>query len=202
MARSYSLEELAFVKEAYRLMSLSEVTQAFNEYYSPRVTEKQIRSLIRNRKFKSGRSGKFESGSAPWNTGTKGVMKPNSGTFKKGNRPHTWVPVGTERKTTKDHYIKVKVAEPNVWEFKHLMVWESHNGPVPKGMCVVFKDGDRQNCGIDNLQLIDRGVLAQYNKIRGSSFPPELRTTVRAVAEIKVKSSRRLKGEKLSNGRT
>lgn len=28
-------------------------------------------------------------------------------------------------------YVKVKVAEPNVWKFKHRIVWELAHGEIP-----------------------------------------------------------------------
>ncbi len=61
------------------------------------------------------------------------------------------LPIGTER----DHcgYIKVKIAEPNVWKFKHQLLWEEAHGPIPEGHIVYFIDGDRSNCRLANLRL-------------------------------------------------
>jgi hypothetical protein len=117
-------------------------------------------------------------------------MKRNRTTFKKGNRPQTWVPIGTEVLTTKDQYIKVKVANPNKWKFKHRLVWEQHHGPIPRGMVVSFKDGDKTNCAVGNLELIDRGLLAQYNKQRATELPTELQETGKTLVKLRVATSR------------
>lgn len=37
---------------------------------------------------------------------------------------------------------------------KHRYVWKQHHGEIPQGMCVAFRDGNRQNCDISNLMLI------------------------------------------------
>lgn len=42
----------------------------------------------------------------------------------------------------------------------HVVVWEEANGPVPKGMIVVFKDGDTMNVTLENLEIITRQEAA------------------------------------------
>ncbi|MEN6487843.1 MAG: HNH endonuclease [Smithella sp.] len=63
--------------------------------------------------------------------------------FKKGNKPANWVPIGTER-TNRDGYVEVKIADGRLnknWKAKHIFIWETANGPVPKGHVVIFGDG-------------------------------------------------------------
>lgn len=107
---------------------------------------------------------RFRKGHEPPNKGRKGLLIPGceKGWFRKGQRPHNAAPVGTEVMATIG-YLKVKVAEPNVWEWKHIMEWERANGPVPAGMCVVFLDGDTRNCDPSNLTLMDRAELSCMN---------------------------------------
>jgi len=42
-------------------------------------------------------------------------------------------------------------------------IWIEHNGPIPKGMCILHKDGDKHNDDINNLELISRGDLMRRN---------------------------------------
>jgi hypothetical protein len=79
---------------------------------------------------------------------------PTKGRFVKGQRPKHWRPVDSERRTDKG--IFVKICEPNKWRRKHMVVWEAANGPLPKGSWLVFLDGDRFNCALDNLRLRQR----------------------------------------------
>ncbi|WKW47288.1 HNH endonuclease signature motif containing protein [Myroides sp. JBRI-B21084] len=85
--------------------------------------------------------------------------------FKKGNVPVNIVPVGTER-ITDDGYIEVKVkngALQRNWKLKHRIVWEQHNGPIPKGYNVQFMDKNPQNCVIENLYIISRSEQLKIN---------------------------------------
>jgi hypothetical protein len=82
--------------------------------------------------------------------------------FPKRNIPLNWKPIGWERKT-RDGYIEVKVrdeyGEKRVknFELKHRLLWEQHNGPVPKGMMIKFKDGNKENIVIENLFMASMG---------------------------------------------
>jgi hypothetical protein len=82
--------------------------------------------------------------------------------FPKRNVPLNWKPIGWERKT-RDGYIEVKVrdeyGEKRVknFELKHRLLWAQHNGPVPKGMMIKFKDGNKENIVIENLFMASMG---------------------------------------------
>lgn len=39
---------------------------------------------------------------------------------------------------------------------KGLSVWEEEYGRIPKGYCLVYKDGNKNNCNLDNLMLIEK----------------------------------------------
>lgn len=60
----------------------------------------------------------------------------------------------------------VEVKINGKWHREAVVNWEAHNGPVPKGMIVICKDGDRWNTSIDNLKLSPEktpgAILYQY----------------------------------------
>jgi hypothetical protein len=90
--------------------------------------------------------------------GWRGAHRSTATEFKPGNRPQTWVPVGTESAATKVGYIKVKVADPNVWRLRSHLVWEAHHGkPLPEGWIIRRRDGDPTNDDISNLEAMPRG---------------------------------------------
>lgn len=75
--------------------------------------------------------------------------------FKLGNRPQTWVPVGSE--SISKGYVRVKVANPNVWRQKSHIIWEEVNGrPLPDGWIVRHIDGDPVNDLPENLKPMPR----------------------------------------------
>jgi hypothetical protein len=74
-------------------------------------------------------------------------------------------------RSTRDGYMVEKTA--NGFKMVHVLMWEAINGPVPKGMFVVFKDRNKQNICIENLELIDRHEHMRRNNIK--NLPEELR---------------------------
>jgi hypothetical protein len=89
--------------------------------------------------------------------------------FKKGQNPHNTKPIGY--RSYRDGYMVEKTAQG--FKLVHVLLWESINGPVPKGMFVVFKDRNKANIALDNLELIDRHEHMRRNNIK--NLPEELR---------------------------
>lgn len=184
-------EQIKFVTEKYPELSRKEMLAALNKRFGLSLRLSQLVSFVKNHKIRSGRTGQYGKGNRPHNTGTRGVMKANSGSFKKGSRPTNYQPIGFER-LTKDGYIEVKVSDRNPWKssqsgwyrLKQIVVWERHNGVVPEGMCLRFKDGSRANCDIDNLMLVSRGENARLNSMGYNGQPDELKPVVLAIAKV------------------
>jgi hypothetical protein len=141
---------------------------------------------VHQNKWKSGRTGCFEKGSKPWNTGTKGVCKPNSGNFKKGQISWNKKPVGYERICSKDGYVLIKTAEPNVFELKHRVIWEKENGPVPMNQVLAFKNQDKTDCRLDNLILMSRTDMVRYNQSYQKLANPENNESCLLMAKVKI----------------
>jgi hypothetical protein len=99
----------------------------------------------------------FRPGQAPWNKGQP--FNPGGRSvatrFKPGNRPHTWVPIGSHR-VTKDGTLQRKVTDhhhsPRDWEAVARIVWRQANGSVPPGHVVVFKPG-RKTIALEHITL-------------------------------------------------
>lgn len=105
--------------------------------------------------------------------------------FKKGNIPHNALPEGSEtyRKDSKGNiYTLIKLPGARKLKYKHVYLWEKHNGNVPKGFNVVFKDCNTQNCVIENLECISNEELMQRNTVH--NYPPELKELMYIKARI------------------
>lgn len=87
---------------------------------------------------------RFKKGQKAWNEGVTGYMGANRTSFKKGNKPQTWRPIGAER-LTKDGYVERKVSDTGDknadWKPLHVLEWEAKHGPVPAGHLVVRVSG-------------------------------------------------------------
>lgn len=124
----------------------------------------------------------FKKGHITWNKGTKGLTSANSGSFKKGQKSHNKRPLGSTR-ITQDGYTEVKTKEPSTWELLHRLEWQKHNGAIPDGHNVQFKNGNKQDCKIENLYLIDKAGNMLKNTIQ--RYPDELKRVIRRKAKLK-----------------
>lgn len=140
-----------------------EITKKFNEKFGTNKTERAIKSIRGKYGITTSARNYFKKGHTPWNKGKRGYMGPNKTSFKKGEIPPNYLPVGSERVTV-DGYLEVKVKDPNVWKGKHVLIWEEHNGPVPEGHCIIFGDGNKENLDINNLICVSRGQLLKLNQ--------------------------------------
>ena len=160
-----------YIEDNYIGVGHKAMAEMLLKEFGTEYTAQQIKSYYANHNLNSGLTGRFEKGQQPHNKGAKvspevyEKMKPTM--FKPGNRPHNAVNVG-DRTLTEDGYWKVKVAEPNEWEFEHRRIWRQNFGEIPEGMLVSFKDGDKNNLDPDNLMLItlSENALLNGNNLR------------------------------------
>ncbi len=157
--RFYTPEEDKFILDNYLTMPLKTISKALGRNESGarqrlKLLGYQVPKEIAE-KFKL--QNQFQKGQTSPTKGTKlspeqiERMKPNM--FKKGQVPHNLKPDGYERVTV-DGYVEVK--ENGKFVQKHRKIWEEVNGPVPKGFIIIFRDNDKLNVTIDNLEMITR----------------------------------------------
>lgn len=165
--RQYTDEQIDYLKElSERGLFNREITRLFNERFDTSRTENAIQQIRCKYGIKTAARHYWPKGHKPWNAGMRGVNFGGHETqFKPGNKPQTWVPVGSET-VTDDGYLKVKIADPDKWVYKHRLIWEQHHGrEIPAGHAVIFGDGDRSNLDPDNLLLVSRAQLCRMNQM-------------------------------------
>ena len=125
---------------------------------------------------------RFSKGHIPPNKGKKvspEVYEKMSVTmFKKGHTPVNHREVGSERINV-DGYIETTVAEPNVWRLKHRIIWEQHNGVIPAGYNVQFKNHNTQDCRIENLYIISKAEQMRTENSLVARYPKEVQEVIR-----------------------
>lgn len=103
------------------------------------------------------------------------------------------LPIGAIRKQGGMWFIKVddKIgkrgshdAERHNWQEYCRYVWEQHYGKIPEGYSIVFLDGNRDNCVIDNLDCVDKRTFCfmQTNHL----FCEDARLTKTSILAAKV----------------
>lgn len=147
--------------------------------------------------------GWFKKGQSPKN---KGLRRPGYGPgrmketqFRPGNRTgmaaRNYKPVGTILPDT-DGYLRIKVRDAKhgeeatgfgntkVWPLYSRWVWEQANGPIPPKHMVIFRDGNRKNCAIENLELISRSENARRN-VMWNRYPRDLAENIQLLGAAK-----------------
>ena len=185
--KKYTDEMIEFLREVTPGKTYKEITELFNNKFNLEVTAEIIKSLLSRKKIHTGTGGcLYKKGSIPWNKGKKGYMGDNKTSFKKGNRPKNWKPIGSERII--DGYTIIKIADPRKWALKHRVVWEEHHKKkIPKGSVIIFADGDKTNLDVDNLICVTRNELKVLNKCSLIKNDAELTKTGLNIAKIRIK---------------
>ncbi len=145
----------------------------------------------RIQKGERGRETRFQPGLVPWNKGCHFVAGGRSAEtrFKKGCRHGVaamiYQPIGTER-ISKDGYLERKINDGmpfrKRWRAVHILNWEAVHGPLPKGHALVFRDGDKRNTAVDNLELITRAELMRRNTLH--RYPKEIALLIQLKGQI------------------
>jgi hypothetical protein len=129
-----------------------------------------------------GAASRFPKGHAPANKGlrrpgwSRGRMRETQ--FKKGVRQGVaqklWKPIGTER-ISKDGYLERKINNDLPlqarWRAVHLIVWEAAHGRLPAGHAIAFKNGDKRDIRLENLECITRRDLMKRNSVHNLPKP-------------------------------
>jgi hypothetical protein len=129
----------------------------------------------------------FMKGAIPWN---KGIVYHAEGRsvdhqFQPGHRPQNWLPIGSERMTK--GYLERKVTDTgdtsHDFRLVHHLVWEeAGRGAVPVNHALVFRDGNRRNTDLDNLELVSRDELMRRNSCH--NYGPEIAQLCQLVGAI------------------
>ena len=176
MYRHWSPAAIKKLRRLYPNMENGEIGKRLRRTWSA-VQNKAVKlGLRKSAKFLASETCRFQKGQPAWNRGLHyqpgGRNKRTR--FKPGNRPQTWLPIGTER-TNRDGTIERKVSDTRNkrdWKPVKDMVWEAANGPIQRGRFVVHKNRDRQDFRLSNLELVDRAENMRRNTYH--RYPKEI----------------------------
>ena len=148
---------------------------------------------------------RFMPGHVPFNKGLKGWSAGGRSVatrFKKGQRSVRWkhITIGSTR--LMDGYLQKKMSvtgyPPRDWVAVHVLLWQEAHGQVPPGHCLRFKDGNKQNIRLENLELVSRGENMRRNTIH--RYPPELKKTIPLAGKLRRTLRRKADGKEQDEG--
>jgi len=203
----YTEDQIEFIrKNAYGTDS-KKLTEMLNQTFNTNYKVSSIaalryangfKSYITNHGKRSSIATEFKKGHVPFNKGLKGVHYSPQSEFKIGHRPVNTQPIGTI-KMRDDGYLWIKLAETKPsrfgWKQVHRYNYEKKHGLIPPGNKIIFLDGNRNNCEIDNLLLVSAGEHQVMNKLGLRNSNPEL-TRVGHTVSILIKKTSQLRSKK------
>lgn len=185
-------EKTQALADELRLTYYQVANRAFNMGIRKSDEFKMSEHSGRHNLIEGGKKSRFTKGHTPHNKGKKmpdDVYQKVKGTmWKPGHRPHNWKPDGTVLLRS-DGYLYYKISDGN-WILYHQKIWMDVNGEIPKGSIVVFRDKNRMNCELNNLELITLTENIDRNTIR--RYPEDVQQIIKLNAKLK----RKINGKK------
>lgn len=198
----YTDEQRKFLIDNNYMRTGIELSDLFYDKFGIRLTKQNIKYFRTNNKLNSGLTGRFGKGHKAHNKGKKwseymssqGQINSLKTTFKKGQMPHNYRSVGSER-ITKDGYVEIKIADPDKWQLKHRFIYEQKYGKIKKGYNLIFLDSNKQNLELSNLKLVSKAEDLVMNNNKLFSTDKDITNTGTLIANVICKTNELLKKE-------
>ena len=204
--RHWTGRDIDRLKQLYPDAPMARMVRAFrrpvNQIYAKaaalglRRSEPYLREMlarVSRRLQLSGQTHRFPKGHVPANKGlrrpgwARGRMRETQ--FKQGHFPANRDPefyVPGALRVSFYGYLEMRISfelGSLGWRGLHLVLWEDAHGPLPKGHCLRFKDGDPLNVELENLELISRVENMRRNTIH--NLPKPLKDTIQLLGRLK-----------------
>lgn len=203
----FSPEAEDFIIKLRDTHSSVEITEMYNIEFKTMLTVVQVKNFIGRRKIYMSEYinfSAFPKGHVPFN---KGRPWDEWLSEEKQERISSLTSVNLEKHRQKllestggyhkdkDGYLQKNIRGTNKKIYKHREVWEAVNGKVPDGYMLVFRNGNREDCRLENLKLVKRAQTIQINK-KGIKVNKENIDTVYNYVELVSLIEKRKRGRK------
>ncbi len=193
----------AYVRSIAPGMRRNDIATAVNEHFGEELfTERRMAAYMKNRGITNGLDCRFQKGQESPTKGKKqtdfmspeAIERTKATRFKAGGKPVNELPVGSVVKNTEGYLLRKKQMEGSQWErweLLHRAIWEEHNGAIPEGMMVSFKDKNKENCDIENLMLITNAENLELHRMGLRFDDPDFTEAGLQVVKLKIRAGER-----------
>ncbi|MGE4345916.1 MAG: HNH endonuclease signature motif containing protein [Flavobacteriaceae bacterium] len=187
---TFSSQESKFIQENYLTMPIKQIATTLNRSECGiKSRMNQLELVIPEELLKKRiQDGMFRKGQEPPNKGKKqteymsaeAIEKTKATRFKKGhisaNRHKDFTEVLRKDKNGRKYWM-IRLPGGGKMQYKHIWLWEQNNNrTIESGYNVVFKDGNSENCVIENLEYISDSELMSRNTLH--NYPDEIRQLI------------------------
>jgi hypothetical protein len=194
---TFTPEEDEIIKQNYLDLPVKRIGQMIGRSFTGITSRLNQLGLIIPDNLKAERKAKgmFRKGQEPPNKGKK--MSPElyekvkHTFFQKNHIPSNALPEGSEveRKDKSGRsYWMIKIPGNRKLIHKHVWIWQTQYGKVPKSHNIIFKNGNSLDCRLENLECISDGQLLKRNSMY--NYPEELVRAIQLKSAIKRKINR------------
>lgn len=185
--------------------SVADIAETITRETGREYLPNSVRAFMKNHKITNGTGGsKFKKGDVPFTKGKKwddylskeSQEKSRATCFKKGNRPHNTVPVGTRIIRQPDNKAWIKVMDEDsrgarfCWRAEDRIVYEATTGKgIPEGSAILHLNGDNLDCRFENLLLVPKEEATVLLRRGLLSEDPEIMDVALLTARIAVKTN-------------
>ena len=181
--RKFTSEEDQFLMDNYLIMPAKRMATTLGRAECTARQRLKLLGIIIPAEVADGfkRQAQIKKGSTPSNKGKKqvdfmsaeSIARTKATRFGKGHLPHNTkqdmdISIRPDRRGINYKFIRVGLSQ---WIPLQRYVWETANGPIPKGMKVIFKDGDTMNCDLSNLDMLSCADLMKKNSCHNYPQP-------------------------------
>lgn len=144
---NYTIEQNNFFLEYTKGHSPAEVIDEFENRFGIRLNYAQVRHKM-TRAGGNGINTRFCK-DHEINKGRPGRKYPM-----KKEHNIKWQENGSEILRKGEWYVKID----GKWYRKNRVIWEKEYGPIPEGKFLFYRDGNKENCTLENLIMVDNAV--------------------------------------------
>ena len=202
---TWSPDRIAWLRAHRAEMTIGPLTDAFNAAHGTDLQPHSVANALQRYGIASPRTGRFDPGVTPWNSGLKGYQaggRSRETQFKPGLTVWHQMPVWSYRQDTDGYwFFKFRQEAPAGWSRRdwvavHRLNWEAAHGPLAAGQVVIMLDTDPSHCDLDNLAMLTRRELVYFNNLN-HSVPPERELRRALVARVKLLAAAHRRAEAL-----
>lgn len=192
--KKWTTEETKKLSKLYPSKSNRELAEIFGvSIYQIKSKAQRMGLLKSHDHMERSTLGQFTRGMTPWNKGLSYMPENDATRFQKGNKPHTWRPIGTiTNRSGRTNEWNIKVANTGIrstdWRPLGEYVWMQAGFEPPTPSEVIrFKDGYKAKSPscykIERLEKVTRAENMNRNTIH--RYPEELKSTMRMLGQLK-----------------